>query len=73
MSPDPRQLLAKRQEELLLHLIGDGDPPAGFDARRLAAAAHSLQVKRTRAASCPRGARSKGRWRSLLQALFGRG
>jgi hypothetical protein len=43
-----RASLARQQRELALALSGRGDPPAGFDRARVAAASQSLARKRER-------------------------
>jgi hypothetical protein len=60
-SSDARARLAAEQARLVRALAGDGEPPDGFDAGRLRAAAAALAHKRARAA-----ARA---WPALARAL----
>ena len=41
-----REVLARREHELLAALVGGGEVPAGFDAERVRAQARALAAKR---------------------------
>src|SRR5262249_38743353 len=58
---DARRRLAARQGELVRALVAGGEAPAGFDARRGAAAARSLVNKRLREGALA--------WPALAEAL----
>ena len=50
MTDPERALLAAAQESLLAALVGDADPPPGFDPERLRVQAEVLRAKRAHAA-----------------------